>query len=45
MRIALPDPASNGKNSPKPDVSPNARKWADADLPKNIIGVQPKHDE
>ena len=42
LRIALPDPSSNGKAPPKADVSPNARKWDEKDLPKGVIGVKPK---
>ena len=30
------------KPAPKADISPNARKWADGELPQGIIGVQPK---
>ena len=42
LRIALPDPASNGKAPFKADISPNAKKWAAGELPKGIIGVKPK---
>jgi hypothetical protein len=42
LRIALPDPASNGKAPPKADVSPNAKKWHEGELPVNIIGVPRK---
>jgi hypothetical protein len=43
MRIALPDPATNGKAPPKADLSPNAKKWNDSELPQGIIGVPPKN--
>ena len=36
LRLALPDSADNGKAPPAPDLSPNAKKWADADLPKTL---------
>jgi hypothetical protein len=36
LRIALPDPADNGKAPPAPDLSPNAKKWADSELPTTI---------
>jgi hypothetical protein len=36
LQVALPDPGSNGKAPPKADVSPHARTWSDAELPKNI---------
>jgi len=44
LRIALPDPAQNGKAPPKPDVSPHARKWAEGELP-TTIGKEFKRDE
>jgi hypothetical protein len=36
LKIALPDPASNGKAPPKADLSPNARKWAEGEAPTTI---------
>ncbi|MCL2648727.1 MAG: discoidin domain-containing protein [Phycisphaerales bacterium] len=37
IRIALPDPANNGKAPPNAGVSPNARKWGpDEKLPQTI---------
>ena len=36
LRLAMPDPASNGKAPPKADVSPNAKKWKDSELPNTI---------
>jgi hypothetical protein len=37
LKIALPDPAANGKPAPKADLSPNPRKWApDEKMPKSI---------
>ncbi len=42
LKIALPDPAQNGKRPPNPDLSPNAKKFKPEDLPQNIIGVPPK---
>ncbi|MCL2640523.1 MAG: discoidin domain-containing protein [Phycisphaerales bacterium] len=37
MRLALPDPAGNGKAPPNAGVSPNARKWgSDEKLPQTI---------
>ncbi|MCL2646515.1 MAG: discoidin domain-containing protein, partial [Phycisphaerales bacterium] len=36
LKIALPDPSQNGKAPPKPDVSPNAKKWKDGELPTTI---------
>ena len=35
LKVALPDPASNGKPSPKADLSPNAKKWKEGELPKD----------
>ncbi len=40
LKIALPDPASNGKPAPKADVSPNARKWAEGEALPKTIGKQ-----
>jgi len=37
MRIALPDPANNGKAPPNAGISPNARKWGPNEkLPQTI---------
>ena len=36
LKVALPDPASNGKPSPKADLSPNAKKWKEGELPTTI---------
>jgi hypothetical protein len=36
LRIALPDPASNGKAPPKADISPNAKQWAEGEKPVGI---------
>jgi hypothetical protein len=33
LNIALPDPTQNGKLSPKPDLSPNAKTWQPDELP------------
>jgi hypothetical protein len=43
LKVALPDPANNGKAPPKADVSPNAKKWADGELP-TTIGKEFKRD-
>jgi hypothetical protein len=36
LKIALPDPASNGKAPPNATISPNARKFAASELPDDI---------
>jgi hypothetical protein len=33
LNIALPDPSTNGKAPPKPDISPNAKQFARGELP------------
>ncbi|MCL2639535.1 MAG: discoidin domain-containing protein, partial [Phycisphaerales bacterium] len=38
MRIALPDPASNGKAPPNAGVSPNVRKWGPDEKQPQTIG-------
>ncbi|MCL2639534.1 MAG: discoidin domain-containing protein [Phycisphaerales bacterium] len=40
LRIALPDPASNGKAPPNAGVSPNARKWGPNEKLPQTIGKQ-----
>ena len=36
LKIALPDPASNGKAPPNATISPNARKFAANEMPDDI---------
>jgi hypothetical protein len=36
LKIALPDPADNGKAPPNPGISPNARQWPEGTLPTTI---------
>ena len=36
LKLALPDPASNGKAPPKADLSPSAKQWKDGELPTTI---------
>jgi len=36
LKLAMPDPASDGKAAPKSDVSPNVKKWKPEELPTTI---------
>jgi hypothetical protein len=36
LKIALPDPAMNGKAPPNAGISPNAKKWNEGELPTTI---------
>ena len=36
LKVALPDPAGNGKAPPNAGLSPNARKWKEGELPTTI---------
>jgi hypothetical protein len=36
LRIALPDPAQNGKAPPNAGKSPNAKQWKEGELPTTI---------
>ncbi|MCL2646517.1 MAG: discoidin domain-containing protein [Phycisphaerales bacterium] len=40
LKLAMPDPAQNGKAPPNPTLSPNARKWAPDEKMPQTIGKQ-----
>ncbi|MCL2646979.1 MAG: discoidin domain-containing protein, partial [Phycisphaerales bacterium] len=44
LKLAMPDPAQNGKRPPNPGISPNAKQWKPEELPvigKPIVGTDP----